>query len=238
MRLKFSARSDDEGGMSFRFRRGRKQDDVIVDRVTGAFNRRQLDAYVAEGLDTSDQPTATLMIDVDDFTVYNGKKGTASGDRVLERVSWVIMATVRTTDVVYRHGPSSFCVLLPATSDDDAIAVADRIRGNVQKMPLLAESSVTVSVGVATGSGRDLATTIERADAALAAGGRTGPNQVFTGSPVSSPVDAATPGPAEAASPTPEPTRQAPQMPPPPSSSLSPGAVTAPASTPLAPPSV
>ncbi|MEP1123012.1 MAG: GGDEF domain-containing protein [Ilumatobacter sp.] len=223
--------------MTFRFRRGRKQDDVIVDRVTGAFNRRQLDAYVAQGIDTSDQPTATLMIDVDDFSVYNGKKGVASGDRVLERVSWVIMATVRTTDVVYRHGPSSFCVLLPATSDDDALAVADRIRGNVQQMPLLAESRVTVSVGVATGSGRDLATTIERADAALAAGGRSGPNQVFAEDSMTSSRPAPRPATSQDSGLTPSPvlSRPTPQMPPPQSSTE---AISPPPSTPFAPPSV
>ena len=97
-------------------RRSKKQDDVIVDRVTGAFNRRQLDADVAAGLDTSDQPTATLLISVDDFPSYTGKKGVASGDQVLERVSWVIMATVRTTDVVYRHARD--VVLRPVARHD------------------------------------------------------------------------------------------------------------------------
>lgn len=229
--------------MSFRFRRARKQDDVIVDRLTGALNRRQLDAYVAAGLDTTDQPTATLMIDVDDFTAYNGKKGNASGDRVLERVSWVIMATVRTTDVVYRHGPASFCVLLPATTDDDALAVADRIRANVQQMPLLAESHVTVSVGVATGSGRDLATTIERADAALSTGGRTGPNQVFNGN-ATAPGNAASTSTVTASSPSsraPGVRGPLPRMPPsaPASDASNPhGPIGAPASTPLAPPSI
>jgi diguanylate cyclase (GGDEF)-like protein len=167
--------------MAFSLRRTKKQDDVIVDRVTGAFNRRQLDTDVATGLDASDQPTATLLIEVDDFDSYSGKKGVVSGDQVLERVSWVIMATVRTTDVVYRHAHSSFCVLLPATSDQNAVVAADRIRGNVQKMPLLAESRVTVSVGVATGTGSDIATTIERADQALTAGASSGTNQVFAG---------------------------------------------------------
>ena len=160
-------------------RRSKNQDDVIVDRVTGAFNRRQLDVAIAAGLDTSDQPTATLLISVDDFPSYTGKKGVASGDQVLERVSWVIMATVRTTDVVYRHARDSFCVLLPATTDDDAFAAAGRIRGNVERMPLLAESRVTVSVGVATGSGTDLASTIQRADEALTSGASSGVNQVF-----------------------------------------------------------
>lgn len=161
-------------------RRGKSNDDLIVDRVTGAFNRRQLDADIAAGLDTSDLPTATLLISVDDFPSYTGKKGVASGDQVLERVSWVIMATVRTTDVVYRHTRDAFCVLLPATSDHDALAVAVRIRTNVERMPLLAESSVTVSVGMATGSGNDLASTIRRADDALASGTASGHNGVHT----------------------------------------------------------
>ena len=213
-------------------RRAKKRDDVIVDRVTGALNRRQLDADVAAGLDTSDQPTATLLISVDNFPLYTGKKGLASGDQVLERVSWVIMATVRTTDVVYRHTRDSFCVLLPATTDDDALAVADRIRGNVERMPLLAESRVTVSVGVATGAGTDLASTIQRADEALASGSSSGANQVFTerrstdrafaapsmtAAPMTSPAPAPTPH--EALSP--EPTELAP-----------------PASAPFAPPSI
>lgn len=182
--------------MTFRFRRAKQHDHVIVDSVTGAFNRRQLDADVAAGRDTTGQSTATMMIDVDRFATYDGKQGHASGDRILERVSWVIMATVRTTDVVYRHGPSSFCVLLPVTSDSDALAVADRIRGNVQKMPLLAQSQVTVSVGVATGTGSDIASTIERADAALTAGLGSGPNQVFGGD-----LDENAPGPTPDAPP-------------------------------------
>lgn len=204
--------------MAFHLRRAKHQNDGIVDRVTGAFNRRQLDADIAAGLDTSDRPTATLLISVDDFPSYTGKKGIASGDQVLERVSWVIMATVRTTDVVYRHAHDAFCVLLPATTNVDAIAVAGRIRKNVERMPLLAESRVTVSVGVATGAGGDLAETIERADEARSSGSTTGRNQVF-------------PQPARAE----RATDSTPRMPPP-----APAAdpMPPPASTPFAPPSI
>ena len=132
--------------MGFSFRRGKKHDEVIVDRVTGAFNRRQLDAVIASGFDLSDQPTAALVIEIDEFHRFEDKKGSNSRDQVLERVSWVVMATVRTSDVVYRHGSSGFCALLPATSHDDAYSVADRVRANVEKMPLLLDSGVTVSV--------------------------------------------------------------------------------------------
>lgn len=153
--------------MSFSFRRTKRREDVIVDRLTGAFNRRQLDVDIAAGVDTSGRSTATLMIEVDRFDTFDGRKGNVKGDQVLERVAWVIMATVRTTDVVYRHQQSTFCVLLPATSDTDAAIVADRVRSNVAKMPLLAEYGVTVSVGVAVGPSDDVRDAVDRATRAL-----------------------------------------------------------------------
>ena len=152
--------------MSF-FRRFRTDERAVVDSVTGAFNRRQLDLDIARGVNVGDQPTATLMIDVDDFESFNGRKGAAHGDQVLERIAWVIMATVRATDVVYRHSASSFCVLLPSTSDADAVSVAERIQRNVDAMPLLAMLEVQVTIGVASGAADDVAGAVDRALAAL-----------------------------------------------------------------------
>lgn len=184
--------------MSFSFRRSKKQEDVIVDRVTGAFNRRQLDVDISAGLDTSDQSTATLMIDVDEFETYNGKRGNAKGDQILERVAWVIMATVRTTDVVYRHEASTFCVLLPSTSDADAVAVADRIQTNVAKMPLLSECGVKIKVGVASGAAGDVKDAVDRAVKALDEAVRTGQPRILSSeapstTPLANPI--ATPAP-------------------------------------------
>ena len=168
--------------MALRLRRSKQRDDARIDRVTGTFDRRQFDADVAAGVDPPDRWTATLVIGVDDFSGFE-RQVPASGDQVLERISWVIMATVRTTDVVYRHTHSSFCVLLPATSDGDAVAVAERIRTNVERMPLLADSGVTVSVGVATGPGAELESIVGRAGDALSSGARSGPNRVFATAP-------------------------------------------------------
>ena len=164
--------------MAISFRRTKKSDEhLIVDRVTGAFNRRQLDIDLAAGVDSSGMSTATLMIDVDDFERY-GKRGEVSADQVLERVAWVVMATVRTSDIVYRHRHASFCVLLPATADEDATTVAERIRSNIESTPLLTESRVTVSVGVAVGDSHEVSDTVSRADAAVESASRTGGNLV------------------------------------------------------------
>lgn len=158
--------------MALSFRRSKKaDDDLIVDRVTGAFNRRQLDLDVAAGVDSSGLSTATLMLHVDNFEQF-GKRGAAPADQILERVAWVVMATVRTSDIVYRHGDASFCVLLPATTDEHAVVAAERIRSNIESTPLLTESSATVSIGVATGDSGQVSHTVHRADAALATAGQ------------------------------------------------------------------
>lgn len=102
-----------------------------------------------------------------------------SADQVLEREAWVVMATMRTTDVVYRHWYASFCVLLPAATSVDAGTVAERIRSNIELTPLFAETDVTVSVGVAVGGDSEpVSETAHRADAALKSVSSSGGNIV------------------------------------------------------------
>jgi diguanylate cyclase (GGDEF)-like protein len=166
--------------MALSLRRSKKPEtDLVVDRVTGAFNRRQLDLDIAAGVDALGMSTATLMIDVDDFDRYLAGGAANSSDQILERVAWVVMATVRTSDIVYRHRASSFCVLLPATTDEHALMVAERIRSNIEGTALLTESNVTVSVGVAIGSSEQVGDTVDRADAALDSTSGAGRNRVI-----------------------------------------------------------
>jgi diguanylate cyclase (GGDEF)-like protein len=158
--------------MAWRLRRSKKTDEqLIIDRVTGTFNRRQLDLDLAAGVDVSGLSTASLMLHVDNFEQF-GKRGPASANQILERVAWVVMATVRTSDIVYRHSRSSFCVLLPATTDEQAIVAAERIRSNIESTPLLTNSNATVSVGAAIGDSDQVSKTARRADAALATAGQ------------------------------------------------------------------
>ncbi|WP_420453265.1 GGDEF domain-containing protein [Ilumatobacter sp.] len=165
--------------MALSFRRRPKGGERQIDRLTGVLDRRQFDRDLATGIDPTEGPTASLWIDVDHFANHVRRHGAGTTDAVLERISWVVMATVRSTDIVYRARHSTFCVLLPATTDDAAWKVASRIRRNVERIPELADAEVTVSIGLAVGASHDLATTVERADRALVAGTAHGRNQVF-----------------------------------------------------------
>lgn len=135
------------------------------DGLTGLANRRRLDhdlrAVAADG------PTSVIMIDVDHFKSVNDSYGHQIGDNVLKRLSTVFEHHVRMDDVVYRYGGEEFCVLLPGADADEARLVADRIVEAARGINLPNGANVTVSVGIAGGSGDELADAIEHADRAL-----------------------------------------------------------------------
>lgn len=117
-----------------------------------------------DGSPTIDRPASTLMVEIDGFEAIDSKKRRR---KVVDQVTWVITDTMRSTDAVYRHGESGFCVVMAQTPESEALGAADRLRSNVELMPLLAEAGVTVTVGVAVGSEADLDWSIARAEQAI-----------------------------------------------------------------------
>ena len=140
---------------------------VVIDELQ---SRRRLDG----GKPDLEHPASTLMIDIDGFDSVESKKRRR---KVIDQVSWVITDTMRGTDAVYRHSDHGFCVVMAETPENEALGAANRLRTNVEMMPLLAEAGVTVTVGVAAGSEADLATSIARAERAIE--GRSEANSVI-----------------------------------------------------------
>jgi diguanylate cyclase (GGDEF)-like protein len=100
-----------------------------------------------------------LFIDLDDFKTVNDSLGHAAGDELLISVASRLRSCLRPEDVVARLGGDEFAVMVEDSRDaeDAAAAVARRIM-DAFVMPLTVGSesvSVYVSVGIATGAGRD-----------------------------------------------------------------------------------
>lgn len=110
-------------------------------------------------------PASTLIVEIDGFDSFEPNKRRR---KILDQVSWVITDTMRRTDAVYRHGEDWFCVVMAQTPEAEALGAADRLRVNVESMPLLADEGVTVTVAVAAGSEADLDWSIARAEDAIA----------------------------------------------------------------------
>jgi diguanylate cyclase (GGDEF)-like protein len=97
-----------------------------------------------------------IIIDVDYFKLYNDSYGHLAGDFCLQQVAKVIKSSVqRVTDLVARYGGEEFAVILPATSAEGALQLAEKIIKNVRKLEIVHEKSavssfVSVSLGVAS----------------------------------------------------------------------------------------
>jgi len=149
------------------------------DGLTNVHNRRRLEQDIAEG----DLRSAVgfAMIDVDHFKNFNDTHGHAAGDEALRAVAATISENVRADDRVYRYGGEEFAVVLHDCTDDEAVAVMERVRVAVAEVAVPGSegpASLTISVGLATAPHGALSALAESADAALYAAKDSGRNRV------------------------------------------------------------
>lgn len=143
------------------------------DTLTGTANRRSMENFLDDAL-LQAEPFALLMLDVDYFKRYNDHYGHQAGDACLIKVADIVKTSVRTpADLVARYGGEEFVIVLPASSLDDAVRVAERIQTNLREISLPHAASevsemVTVSMGITLSKDGDSAYgIIARADEAL-----------------------------------------------------------------------
>ena len=126
---------------------------------------------------------ALLMMDLDHFKSVNDSHGHATGDAVLVSFAQTVQQLVRKFDLVARIGGEEFVVLLPNITEEQAVALAERIREAVFNTQLMVGGKplkFSVSIGVAQFDRRELSLTawMARADAALYAAKDRGRNCV------------------------------------------------------------
>ena len=126
---------------------------AIHDPLTGALNRNGLQQAVRRHFAArTQQPLVWLLADIDHFKAVNDRHGHAAGDRLLQAVAQRLMAQVRGADFVARLGGEEFLLAAGGLTSEQALALAERLRGEVAAMqvPLPDGPSLrcTVSVGV------------------------------------------------------------------------------------------
>jgi diguanylate cyclase (GGDEF)-like protein len=130
------------------------------------------------------------MMDLDKFKICNDTAGHLVGDNILRAVASTLRSRVRVTDLVVRWGGDEFCILVPATRPQGAVAAAEILVEAVgeatARVPLPAPlDPPTASAGVACfpEDGEDPNTLILNADAALYQVKATGRGRVLRYSP-------------------------------------------------------
>jgi diguanylate cyclase (GGDEF)-like protein len=133
----------------------RLQTFALTDGLTGVGNRRDFDERL--GLCLRDQPAcpaplALLLIDVDHFKRFNDTYGHLAGDECLKQVAATIRRVGRPNDFTARYGGEEFALILPDTTREDALLIAEQVRQAVESLDCRpvqdVGASLTVSIGV------------------------------------------------------------------------------------------
>jgi diguanylate cyclase (GGDEF)-like protein len=158
-----------------------------TDALTNIRNRRYFDEFVANefALATHDSgDLAVLLLDIDHFKIVNDKYGHQAGDEILRCVSGAISESLTNEDQLARYGGEEFAVVLAGMKLEQAVSIAESIRGRVEQLnfdridPTL---RVTISIGVKAGIPNSSNTSdewINEADQALYESKENGRNQV------------------------------------------------------------
>ncbi len=128
---------------------------LFLDRVEHALARRG----------RYDEQVAVMLIDLDDFKVVNDTRGHGVGDTLLIQVADRLRRTVREEDTCARLGGDEFAVLMEGlTSDEEAMALAERISFELRQSVTVEGESVaaSASIGVSTTRHADKATDLLR----------------------------------------------------------------------------
>mgnify|MGYP001557027981 CR=1 FL=1 len=162
---------------------------ISYDPLTGIFNRQammpilmQEKAYVER-----DGKQCTLaMADLDFFKQVNDTYGHATGDVVLKNVAGFLRSNLRPYDALFRYGGEEFLVCLPNTDADTGSKLLDRLRLEIEKLPIAVDQEDFVNITVSMGITQMLSNTaieksIVMADEALYEAKNRGRNCVVVG---------------------------------------------------------
>lgn len=102
-----------------------------IDGLTQCYNKTMFNKLLAIEIKKADRHNYTfsmIILDIDNFKTVNDTFGHLAGDDVLKQLATICSQNIRKSDVFARWGGEEFCILLPQTALDNAVAVADKLR--------------------------------------------------------------------------------------------------------------
>lgn len=161
--------------------------EASTDSLSQLYNRRYFINVSQQTLETTKryrQDLSLCMLDIDHFKNVNDTYGHEVGDKVIIYCSDILKKLARQSDIVTRYGGEEFIILLPQTSLEDALALAQRIRKAIYtlKIPECDKNlTVSISIGVTQVNhekDENISDIIQRADKALYIAKEGGRNRV------------------------------------------------------------
>jgi diguanylate cyclase (GGDEF)-like protein len=125
------------------------------DSLTGLYNRHRFQEELGRMLNDAERRKtagALLFFDLDEFKYVNDTFGHRAGDAMLIRVAAEVGTLVRRNEILARLGGDEFAVLLPESSETEAVQLAERITRSIAQIPFRFEQQnlrLTTSLGIA-----------------------------------------------------------------------------------------
>jgi diguanylate cyclase (GGDEF)-like protein len=158
----------------------------VTDDLTGLFNMRYMNEYVAREIDRSSRygrAFAFVILDLDNLKAINDAHGHMAGSRMIQEVASAIRSMTRRTDTVARFGGDEFLIFADEAGREAAMALAGRVRAQIEAIRLEFDGAVlktTASLGVSCfpGDGNDYQKLFAKADEAMYKAKSNGKNRV------------------------------------------------------------
>ena len=154
----------------------------LTDPLTSLSNRRSYELFVDAEIRRAERYRRTfvvMMIDFDNFKIYNDKYGHTAGDIVLQKLSKIMKEIIRDVDFLCRYGGDEFVAILPETDASFALDVAERMRKKIAAQRI--QPKITLSIGIASfpHDAREKSKLIDLADQACYEAKQRGGNRVI-----------------------------------------------------------
>ncbi|MCK5785068.1 MAG: diguanylate cyclase [Candidatus Sabulitectum sp.] len=139
-----------------------------IDPLTG-LNDRSILPYLNDRFSSREHPWSLVMIDIDHFKLVNDIYGHLAGDEILAHVGQTVKVNLKSEDYALRFGGDEFIVVLPDTSGDNALDLAQRLLFEFRKKEFPGGMKVSVSMGIAQSKldDQEISDLISMADQAL-----------------------------------------------------------------------
>lgn len=125
---------------------------AMMDKLTNLYNRHYLYQVVGNYMEYADRyevPLSVLILDLDFFKRVNDTWGHPIGDEILKMTAKMMKEAIRESDILVRFGGEEFLVLMPQTSIEGAIVVAEKIRMVIEEANHPITGKITASLGAA-----------------------------------------------------------------------------------------
>lgn len=158
--------------------------DALTDPLTGLANYRSLAHNLHRELERArryDIPLSLITVDIDNLKRINDEGGHAAGNEAIVTIAGILKSAIRKFEMVARQGGDELAILLPNTTAEESMQLAERLRHEVSRASVRGRP-LSISLGVASREKGDEATDaralVDKSDEALYRAKRQGRNRV------------------------------------------------------------